>query len=392
MTRYQPYRPTAALDPMSGHGNAHTRASCLFIALLIIHLSLYPYSGWRSLGVSAWEYWTTPWIPPQQKFLTLDAAMNLLAYVPLGSLVAFSLPWRLRRFGLTLLMTVALCGALSASLEAVQTFLPARVPSKMDWLFNTLGAGLGAMLARWVLTLLSRLGLLVDTRGRLVLEGSWPVSVCIGLWLFCLVAPLPLPFVMGPWLGDIWLFFADVGDPVQLEKPLIWLSEWEDLSQTLATALGLCGTLTLGLAQTQTGQTRLPLFLCLLLLALVLGWLAPQALPLMQGADVQTPLLRWGHNGLLSVTAACLAGLCLALSDWGSRRLALISVVCILGSVLSTLMLPGYSQMALKPQAVPTQRTVETLIAAADWLGAIWPAMGAISAWRLSRIGDGNRR
>jgi VanZ family protein len=381
-----------ALDPVAHAGNPHVRATCVFYALLICHLSLYPYTDWRNLGVGAWEYWLTPWIPPQQRFLTVDAAMNLLAYIPLGSLLLVSLPARWRQFGLSMLLALLLCSGLSAVLEAIQTFLPSRVPSKMDWLFNTLGAVIGIALARSVLKILQTMGLLSDSSGRFVHEGSWDASATVGLWLFCLIAPLPLPYVMGPWLGDIWLFFADITGQTPLETQLEWLSEWEESAQTLATVCGLTGALTLGLAQTHAGRGRLPLFLCLLGLTLLLGWLGPQALPLMQGLDIQAPALRWGNPGLLSVTAASLLGLCLALSDWGTRRLALLSLVCIVIAVTCTLALPGYSQMALKPQAVPTQRTLEHLIAAADWIGAIWPALGALTAWRLLRLKTGNRR
>jgi VanZ family protein len=386
MTAFRPYRPESAVEPAGRSAKAHLRAFTVFYALLIVHLSLYPYANWRDLGAGAWEYWLTPWIPPQQRFLPVDAAMNVLAYIPLGSLLLFCLPQHWRRFISASLATVAACSLLSAGLESVQTFLPARVPSKMDWLCNSVGAGIGVLLARTVLTVLQRLRRAVTpTVPGLLDDANWEATLTMGLWLFCLLSPLPLPYVMGPWLGDIWLFFVegDMGD--DLLPSMEWLADWESTAQVLASVAGLTGALCLGLAQTKPGAQRLPLFALLLLMATLSGWGGPQILPLMQGGDVHSPAFVWGNTGLLCVLAAMLMSLCLALSDWPSRRLALLSVFALLTALVCTAFLPGYSQMALRPQSVAAQRTVEHLMAAADWIGAIWPALGMLVAWRLSR-------
>ncbi len=384
--RFRPYRPDTAVEPAGRSAQAHLRAFTAFYALLIVHLSLYPYSNWRDLGVGAWEYWFTPWIPPQQRFLPVDAAMNVLAYVPLGSLLLVSLPQHWRRFVSAGIVVFAACSLLSAGLEAVQTFLPARVPSKMDWLCNSAGAALGVVLARSVLSLLQRIrSAVTPTVPGLLADANWESTFTMGLWLFCLLSPLPLPYVMGPWLGDIWLFFVegDMGD--DLLPSMEWLADWETTAQILASTAGLTGALCLGLAQTRPGPQRLPLFAVLLTFAGLTGWLAPQILPLMQGSELHTPAFVWGDTGLLCVSAAMLMSLCLALSDWPARRLALISVAALFVALACTAFLPGYSQMALRPQSVAAQRTVEQLMAAADWIGAIWPALGMLVAWRLSR-------
>ena len=65
-----------------------------------------------------------------------------------------------------LLLAFVLCLLLSFGVESLQNWLPRRVPSNVDWLLNTLGGTLGAMLA-WVM---GKIGAL-DTWGRL--RQSW---------------------------------------------------------------------------------------------------------------------------------------------------------------------------------------------------------------------------
>lgn len=75
-----------------------------------------------------------------------DVIANWLGYAPLGFLLAWTLgrsigPWR------GALLAVALSSGLSLSLEWLQGFLPLRIPSNVDWLLNTAGALLGAVVA-----------------------------------------------------------------------------------------------------------------------------------------------------------------------------------------------------------------------------------------------------
>ena len=380
----QDRQKTRVFDPYGAAGNAEVRATALLYTLLICHLTLHPYSGWRELGVGAWEYWLTPWIPPQQKFLVTDASMNVLAYLPLGSLIFLSIPKAWRHYKLAALFALCACSALSAGLEAIQTFLPARVPSKMDWLSNTLGAAMGIALAHTVSRWLQRLGLLPAHTGGVLEAHSSHALVVMIVWLFCLLAPLPLPFVQGPWLGDIWLFFAGLSTHENADQWVAWLADIEEGAQALASFLCLSGAFCLGLAQTHSGPARLPLWLLLLSGGFLMAWLGPQSLLLLQSHSLQSPPQLWGEISFLSVICACLFGLCLALSDWKKARLAKLSLFCLIAGYSCTLFLPGYSEIALKAELVPSQKTLEQLTAAASWMGALWPALAAMSAWRLS--------
>jgi hypothetical protein len=57
---------------------------------------------------------------------------------------------RLRFAALTAILVAS---ALSVVMESLQSYLPARVPSQVDWALNSLGAGLGAVVAGLMETL-----------------------------------------------------------------------------------------------------------------------------------------------------------------------------------------------------------------------------------------------
>ena len=72
----------------------------------------------------------------------------MLAYLPLGALLAVALAQRWRRLAAVLLATVA-CALLSVSVEMLQHYLPSRIPSPLDLLCNVTGGALGALLAAY---------------------------------------------------------------------------------------------------------------------------------------------------------------------------------------------------------------------------------------------------
>ncbi|MEJ2792497.1 VanZ family protein [Iodobacter sp. LRB] len=109
-------------------------------ALVILVVSLYPFSGWRFTGEPIWAFYAYP-LP--YYFTFFDNTINVLAYLPLGFSMAISL--RHLRYGSFL---AALSGlALSSTVEFIQQFLPGRVASNLDILSNSFGALLGVLLA-----------------------------------------------------------------------------------------------------------------------------------------------------------------------------------------------------------------------------------------------------
>lgn len=156
----------------------------LAYAALIVYASLYPFADWRDQGIAPWAYLTAPW----PKYWTgFDLGINVIGYAPLGFLMAVAV-MRARSdtggFNAVLRATLA-GGAISFAMETLQSYLPARIPSNVDFGLNTIGALVGATLAAG----LERFGAVAhwsrarsawfveDSRGALVLLALWPAAL-----------------------------------------------------------------------------------------------------------------------------------------------------------------------------------------------------------------------
>ncbi|MBC7467857.1 MAG: VanZ family protein [Ramlibacter sp.] len=183
-------------------------------AALILYASLYPFTGWRDQGIAPWAFLASPW----PKYWTgFDVAANLVGYAPFGFLLALSF---LRKGGepvmpsnrAAIVVATLVASLLSLAMEALQSYLPYRVPSNLDFALNTVGALGGAVVAgglelagmidRWNRF---RLRWFVDeARGALVLLALWPPAL-----LFPASVPLGLGQVferletaLAEWLTD----------------------------------------------------------------------------------------------------------------------------------------------------------------------------------------------
>ena len=112
-------------------------------ALLIVYVSLNPFDFDFQNGITAWA-----WIDaPLPRFITLfDVSVNILAYIPFGFLLVFASYPRWRNF-VALGLALSLSALLALTVESLQSWLPTRVPSQMDWWANVLGGLLGGLLA-----------------------------------------------------------------------------------------------------------------------------------------------------------------------------------------------------------------------------------------------------
>jgi len=164
----------------------------LAYAGLIVYASLFPFADWRNLGAAPWEFW---WAPLPSYWTRFDVWINVWGYAPLGLFLAVG-ACRTGQARWAAGLAVGLCAVLSLTLETLQVYLPARVPSNLDVLLNFLGGVLGAGVA----LLLHQLGALErwshwrarwfvpEARGGLVLLALWPAA---------LLYPLALPFGLG---------------------------------------------------------------------------------------------------------------------------------------------------------------------------------------------------
>ena len=115
--------------------------------LFIVYASLYPLEDWRNQDIPPWSFITAPWPQYQTAF---DMSSNFLGYMPLGFWLTLAIlrSAKPRWAG----VCTGLLGAclLSFLMESLQSYLPQRVPSQVDWLFNTLGGLGGALAAAWL--------------------------------------------------------------------------------------------------------------------------------------------------------------------------------------------------------------------------------------------------
>src|SRR5688572_16129694 len=129
-----PRRATA--PPAERTGSPVARATLLAYMVLIVYASWFPFSGWQNQGLSPLIFleWTT--LP--RYWTGFDAAINVIGYIPFGMLLVYAMRPRITGFWAFLLAGIA--GMLvSGTMEAVQTYLPTRVSSNLDFYTNSVG-------------------------------------------------------------------------------------------------------------------------------------------------------------------------------------------------------------------------------------------------------------
>ena len=111
--------------------------------LLVVYASLSPFTGWRPPPGDPAAFLTASW---PRYWTWFDLAINVVAYVPAGLLLALALMSHMRRDG-ALLGAVLLGGLISLGFEFAQAFLPGRFSSNLDLAMNVSGAFVGALIA-----------------------------------------------------------------------------------------------------------------------------------------------------------------------------------------------------------------------------------------------------
>ena len=178
---------------------------------LIFYASLYPFAGWRDQGIAPWEFLWSPW----PKYWTgFDIGANAIGYAPLGFLLALSF---LRRGSphvapasraAAVAIATATATALSLGLEALQTYLPSRVASNLDFGLNAGGALAGALAAAG----LERFGAIAQWsrfRVRWFVDDARGALVLLALWPFALLFPAAVPLGLGQVFERLELAVSD---------------------------------------------------------------------------------------------------------------------------------------------------------------------------------------
>ncbi len=108
--------------------------------LIILLVSLYPYTGWRYTGASVLAFL---FYPLPHYYAVFDNLINFIAYLPAG----YCLTLIFGRSWLSWLLAILAGCLFSSAMEFIQQFLPGRIASNLDILTNAAGAATGGLLA-----------------------------------------------------------------------------------------------------------------------------------------------------------------------------------------------------------------------------------------------------
>jgi VanZ family protein len=315
---------TGMEDEAGPRASPVARAALLAYLLLIVYASWFPFSGWRSSGLSPFAFLT---LQMPRWWTGFDVMVNIVGYMPFGILIVLALHPRVR--GLWAVAIAAVVGLLvSGTMEVVQNYLPSRVPSSLDLLTNAGGCLAGALLGAWFAPMLldrSRLYLLrqrwfaAHASQGLVLVALWPLAqVYPQNYLFGNGQILPL---LSEWLSD-WLDTdIDLVTMLRGDVPMSVEQYW--LSETIITACGMTGAALTLLCLTRRGAPRLSLMLALIGVGIVVKTLASSLFFAPDNAFVWvTP----GAEGGFLIGLIMLAGLAFA-PQVAQRRLAVVTLV-----------------------------------------------------------------
>jgi VanZ family protein len=300
------------------------RISLLIYTLLIVYASWYPFTGWHDNGLGPSAYLLAP-LPHYRTMF--DLVTNIIAYIPLGVLLVFALYPQVRR-GWAVALAIIAGTLLSATMEAVQTFLPTRVPSNLDLITNGFGvltgALAGALLTR---TFLEQSRFLVLRRHWFSHEASRGLIV-LALWPLAQIYPQGYLFghgqimpILSGWLSAWLTTPVDLSALLRPESALT--IEQYLLSETIITACGLSGAVLTLLCLTRGRAPKLGLGVSLVAAAFTMKALASALLFTPDNAFVWlTP----GAQGGVLIGAMMLTGLAFAPAV-AQRRVAALALI-----------------------------------------------------------------
>ncbi|GJI99202.1 hypothetical protein RugamoR57_59200 [Duganella caerulea] len=343
--------------------------------LLIVYASWFPFSGWHNQGLSPLIFLENTSMP--RYWTKFDAIINVVGYMPLGTLIVYSLYPRFK--GLAAWLMAAIGGLLlSGLMEGVQTYLPSRVSSNLDFYTNAAGCALGAVVG--VLTVRRLLDQSQLQRLRqawfaphasqgLVLLALWPLAQMYPQsFLFGLGQLLP---ILSEWLSQLLDTEIDLASYVRPDTILTVEQYW--LSETIITACGMVGAALTLLCLLRKPAPRGLLVGAMIAAAIVVKALATALLFSPENAFVWvTP----GAEGGFLIGAIMLAGLAFA-PHVAQRRLAVATLLLSLVIVNTT---------PANPYFVATLQTwvqgkFLNFNGAAQFLTLLWPFFAVWFLW-----------
>ncbi len=340
-------------------------------ATLIVYASLAPWSGWRDLGVSPWAFLTAP-LP---RYVTgFDIAVNVAGYAPLGALGVLALHPRLR--GARAVLVAALGGVLlSAGIEALQTYLPRRIASNVDFAANSAGALLGAAAAVPFAEALIDRGRLARLRTQWFARDATPALLLLALWPLAQMHAGPMLFGLGeaqPTLDTVARFFGFAAP--QFGRTGFGPAEFVMAEAIVTASAVLAAGLTLAaVALAPAPRTALAL-------AVVVAALATRALAYAVQFGPERAFA-WVTPGAVGGLAIGVLALVVA-SAGPPRALLRLAALAVIVLVVAVNVVPDNPYHADWLQGWRPGR-LEHFSAAANWVATLWPY--ALLVWLLER-------
>ena len=352
--------------PAEKRGSAVSRASLLAYMLLIIYASWFPFSGWRGSGLSPFIFLNTT-MP--QYWTGFDVVVNIIGYIPLGMLFALAVYPRVH--GIWAILVASILGVLvSGTMEAVQTYLPSRVPSNLDFFTNSAGGVVGAVIGAFGARSYLDESRLYRLRQRLFAQQASLGLVLLALWPLAQIYPQPYLFghgqilpILSNWLSK--LLDANI-DLIALLRPGAAMSvEQYWLSETIITACGMTGAMLTLLCIARRGAPRALLVGAVLTAAVVFKALSSSLFFTPDNAFVWvTP----GAQGGFLIGLIMVSGLAFA-PHVAQRRLAAVTLVLSL-LVVNTIPVNPYFSATLSGWV---QGKFLNFNGAAQFLSLMWP-------------------
>lgn len=347
----------------------------------MLYASLYPFVGWRvPAGMGGGDAFLLAW-PRGRWRLGFDELSNFLGYVPLGGLLVVAVLREGGRRWVSVIVALGASAVLSYGVEVAQQYLPSRVPSLKDCLFNVGGAAVGAALAL-VVHGAGALDRWQGLRERWFERDSAVPLLLLFLWPVALLFPAPAPLGLGHVWGEVqsWLQAALEGTPWADEAagwftPDASMRPLSRITELLVVALGLLAPCLVAYATTHPGWHRLALVAG----AATIG-VGMMAMSTALNFGVDNAWAWWApHTGLALGAATLIAA---ALAAVSGRRAAGLGLVVLALLVALVAQAPQDPYFAASLAGWERGRLVR-FHGIAQWVGWLWPY--AAMAWLMRR-------
>ncbi len=352
--------------PQRPRGSPVARAALLAYLLLIVYASWFPFTGWRGAGLPPLTFLS---LKMPQYWTKFDAIVNVIGYIPLGMLLVVALYPLLR--GVWAILGAAILGILvSGAMEAVQTYLPSRVPSNLDFMTNSAGAIIGALFGQVSARSYLNQSKLYQLRRRLFAPHASQGLVLLALWPLAQIYPVGYMFghgqllpIFSDWLSK-WMA-TDIDLLTMLRPGSVMTVEQYWLSETIITACGMTGAVLTLLCLLNRGAPRAVLIVLMLAAALLMKTLSSSIMFTPDNAFVWiTP----GAQGGFLIGLIMLSGLAFA-PQVAQRRLAVVTLLLSL-IVVNTIPVNPYFMSTLQGWV---QGKFLNFNGAAQFLSLLWP-------------------